>query len=119
MLKKKQRKNNRLRRKFRIRGKVSGTAARPRLSVYRSNRNIYAQIINDETGTTLVSASTIDAGETAGDDKKAQAKAVGKLIGERAKAANIASVVFDRNGYIYHGRVAAVAEGARESGLEL
>ncbi len=119
MLKKSERNDNRLRRKRRIRKKIYGTAERPRLTVYRSNRHIYAQIINDETGATLVSASTIDDGEVAGDDKKQQAKSVGALIGERAKAANINCVVFDRNGYIYHGRVAAVAEGAREAGLEL
>ena len=119
MLKKSERNDKRLRRKRRIRKKIHGTATRPRLTVYRSNRHIYAQIINDDTGVTLASASTIDEGETAGDDTTQQAKSVGTLIGERAKAANIASVVFDRNGYIYHGRVAAVAEGARETGLEL
>ncbi len=119
MLKKSERNDNRLRRKRRIRKKIYGTAERPRLTVYRSNRHIYAQIINDETGVTLVSASTIDDGEVVGDDKTQQAKAVGTLVGERAKNAKISCVVFDRNGYIYHGRVAAVAEGARETGLEL
>lgn len=119
MLKKSERNDNRLRRKRRIRKKIYGTADRPRLTIYRSNRHIYAQLINDDTGATLVSASTIDEGEVSGDDKTQKAKSVGALLGERAKQANISRVVFDRNGYIYHGRVAAVAEGAREAGLEL
>ncbi len=102
----------------RVRIRVKGTTARPRLSVYRSNGDIYAQIINDEEGRTLASASSLK-------DKKAhaaagveQAKQVGTAIAEKAKAAGIDTVVFDRNGYIYHGRVKALAEAAREAGLQ-
>lgn len=120
MLKKKEQANNRLRRKRRIRKKISGSTSRPRLSVFRSNRHIYAQVVDDTTGKTLASASTLDPeirGEIAGKGKKEQAKLVGKIVGERAKSAGISEVVFDRNGYIYHGRVAAVADGAREAGV--
>lgn len=122
MLSKKQRKNGRLRRKRRIRKKVFGTASRPRLSVFRSNRHIYAQLIDDVTGHTLASASTVepDVAKTLDDKKKVeQAHTVGSLLGERAKEAGIEAAVFDRNGYIYHGRVAAVADGARKAGLQL
>ena len=120
MLKKKDQSNGRLRRKRRIRKKISGSAARPRMSVYRSNRHMYAQVVDDVTGKTIAAASTHDPElktELAGKDKKEQAKLVGKLVGERVKSAGIEQVVFDRNGYIYHGRIAAVADGAREAGV--
>lgn len=117
-----QRKNQgRLYRHARIRAKVDGTPSRPRLSVFRSLSNIYAQIIDDEAGKTLVSASTIDAeikAQLAGKNKTEAAKLVGKLVAERAKSAGVNAVVFDRGGYKYHGRVAALAEAAREAGLE-
>jgi large subunit ribosomal protein L18 len=100
----------------RIRRKVSGSAARPRLNVFRSNKSIYAQIIDDIAGHTLAAASSLDKAVTG--SKSEQAKAVGQLVAERAKAAGITSVVFDRGGYLYHGRVKAVAEGAREGGLD-
>ena len=108
----------RLKRHRRVRGKISGTAERPRLNVYRSTNHIYAQIIDDTTGKTLVSASSTekDFGMTGGN--KEAARKVGKLVGERAKAAGIDAIVFDRGGYLYHGRVAALAEGAREAGLK-
>ncbi len=109
------------RRHARVRARIAGTAARPRLNVYRSLANIYAQVIDDEAGHTLVSASTIDADvqtQANGKNKKDAAKIVGKVVAERAKAAGITQVVFDRGGYRYHGRVAALAEGAREAGLE-
>ncbi|PWL48288.1 MAG: 50S ribosomal protein L18 [Clostridiales bacterium] len=108
----------RLKRHRRVRGKISGTAERPRLNVYRSTNHIYAQIIDDTKGATLVTASSTekDFGMTGGN--KEAARKVGKLIGERAKAAGIGAVVFDRGGYLYHGRVQELAEGARESGLE-
>ena len=105
----------------RVRKKISGTPEMPRLSVYRSNKHIQAQIIDDTKGVTLVSASTLDAslkGQLDEVDKKGAAKLVGKLIGERAVQAGIKTVVFDRGGYVYTGRVAEVAEGAREAGLE-
>jgi large subunit ribosomal protein L18 len=105
--------------KKRIRKTVSGTESRPRLSVFRSNKQIYAQLIDDITGTTLVSASSRSK-EIA--DKKVNktelAKLVGKLVAEKAKEANIEDVIFDRNGYLYHGRVKSLAEGAREGGLK-
>ncbi len=101
---------------YRIRKKVSGTVARPRLSVYRSNKSIYCQVIDDVTGSTLLAASTKEA-EMAG-NKVEQAKAVGRLLAEKAAAANIQTVIFDRGGYLYHGRVKALAEGAREGGLK-
>ena len=102
----------------RIRRKVSGTASRPRLAVYFSNRHVYAQIIDDVAGKTLCSASTVEKGfEGNGGNCEAAAK-IGKLIGERAVAAGITEVVFDRGGNVYHGRVKALAEGAREGGLE-
>jgi large subunit ribosomal protein L18 len=111
----------RKRRQNRMRHKLSGTAVRPRLNIYRSLENIYAQVIDDEAGCTLVSASTIDktlASEIAGKEKIEQANLVGKAIAERAKAAGITQVVFDRGGFLYHGRVKALAEGAREGGLQ-
>ncbi|HVE63873.1 MAG TPA: 50S ribosomal protein L18 [Mycobacteriales bacterium] len=106
------------RRHFRVRKKVAGSATRPRLVVTRSARHIYAQVIDDLKGHTLASASTLDTDLRGGDgDKTALARKVGALVAERAKAAGIDSVVFDRGGNRYHGRVAALADGARESGL--
>ena len=107
----------RLKRHRRIRGKISGTAERPRLSIFRSNKNIYAQLIDDVAGVTLASASTLD--ENVSDATKVeQAAAVGKAIAEAAKAKNISTVVFDRSGYLYHGRVQALADAASENGLD-
>ncbi|WP_343602112.1 50S ribosomal protein L18 [Mycobacterium sp.] len=113
------RRSARLRRHARLRKKVSGTAERPRLVVHRSARHIHVQLINDLTGTTLAAASSIetDVRGTEG-DKKARSVRVGQLIAERAKAAGIDTVVFDRGGYTYGGRIAALADAARESGLE-
>ncbi|HWV37638.1 MAG TPA: 50S ribosomal protein L18 [Vulgatibacter sp.] len=111
----------RQRRAQRIRKKISGTAERPRLSVYKSNQHIYAQVIDDTKGATLAFASTLSKelrGALDGLDKSEASKRVGKLVAEKAMAANVKSVVFDRNGFPYHGRLAAVAEGARETGLE-
>ena len=106
------------RRHFRVRRKVTGTAGRPRLVITRSARHIYAQIVDDGAGRTIASASTLDADLRSADgDKTARARRVGALVAERAKAAGIESVVFDRGGNRYHGRVAALADGARESGL--
>ena len=108
----------RLKRHIRVRAKISGTAERPRLAVYRSNKNIVAQIIDDVKGVTLVSASTLEAGfEGIGSNKEA-AKKVGKAVAERALAKGIDTVVFDRGGYVYHGRVSELAAGAREAGLK-
>lgn len=101
-----------------IRKRLSGSAERPRLSVYRSNKGIYAQVIDDQAGVTLVSASSLTKDFSASGNKVEQSKAVGKLIGEKAVAAGISKVVFDRNGYLYHGRVKSLAEGAREAGLD-
>lgn len=103
--------------KTRVRKKVHGTPERPRLSVYRSNTGMYAQIIDDEAGRTLVSASSLKDKKASGVHKTDQARMVGTAIAEKAKAAGIAKVVFDRNGYLYHGRVKALAEAAREAGL--
>lgn len=117
----KQRLLARKRRHRRVRTKVSGTAERPRLNVFRSLRHIHAQIIDDERGHTLVAASTLDADlrdGLAGLDKSAQAKVVGQALAERAQAKGIRQVVFDRGGYKYHGRVKALADSAREGGLE-
>ncbi len=112
----------RQRRHLRVRARVSGSPERPRLNVFRSNAHIYAQIIDDAAGHTLVAASTLetDVRDRFPEEhpKLAQAKLVGQVIGERAIASGIKKVVFDRGGYKYHGRVRAVAEGARESGLE-
>jgi len=109
----------RLRRHRRVRKHVSGTAERPRLAVFRSNKHISAQVIDDVSGRTLASASTVekDLKSTAGGNRDA-AKKVGQLLGERAKAAGVSKVVFDRGGFQYHGRVAALADAAREAGLE-
>ncbi len=112
--------DHRDRRHRRVRKKVTGTAERPRLAVFRSSRHIYVQAIDDLTGRTLVSASTMEAGLRGGTTATVEtAKQVGKLVGERARAAGISIVVFDRGGFKYHGRVAAVADGAREAGLTL
>jgi len=108
----------RQRRHLRVRKKVEGSAARPRLAVTRSARNTFAQLIDDTAGATLVSASTLDIRDADG-DKTAKAKQVGKLLAERATKAGISAAVFDRGGYAYHGRVAALADGAREGGLSL
>ena len=121
MFKKRDRNEVRVIRHARVRKKISGTPDMPRLSVYRSNKHIQAQIIDDTKGITLVSASTLDPelkGQLEEVDKKGAAKLVGKLSGERAAAAGIKNVVFDRGGYVYTGRVANVADGAREAGLE-
>ena len=101
----------------RVRGKISGTAACPRLNVFRSLQHIYAQLIDDVSGTTLVSASTVEKDFDAYGGNKDAAKKVGELLAKRAAEKNIKDVVFDRGGYIYHGRVASLAEGAREGGL--
>jgi large subunit ribosomal protein L18 len=108
----------RVRRHVRTRTKVSGSAERPRLAVFRSNRHIYAQLIDDSASRTLVAASDREV-QGGGDGKTGSAKAVGELIAERAKAAGIEAVVFDRGGRLYHGRVAALAEGARGKGLRI
>ena len=108
----------RLKRHIRVRGKVSGTAERPRLNVFRSNANIYAQIIDDVNGVTLVSANTLEKGFEGATGNAEAAKKVGVTLAERAKAKGIEEVVFDRGGYVYHGRVAALAEGARKGGLK-
>ena len=101
--------------KFRIRKSVNGTAERPRLSVFRSNKQIYDQVINDLTGNTLASASSLGLEKM---PKQEQATKVGELIAQKAKAAGVEAVVFDRNGYLYHGRVKQLAEGARNGGLK-
>ena len=111
----------RKRRHRRIRTKISGSAERPRLNVFRSLDHIYAQVIDDVSGKTITSASTIDKelrADLAGKTRKEQAMLVGKAVAERAKAAGVSTVLFDRGGYLYHGRVQALAEGAREGGLE-
>jgi large subunit ribosomal protein L18 len=108
----------RIRIKTRVRGKIQGTPERPRLSVFRSNKQIYAQIVDDLTGKTLASASSLKMNEAQSMPKIQQAEMVGKAIAESAKAAGIESVVFDRNGYVYHGRVQKLAEAAREGGLQ-
>ena len=121
MFKKRDRSEVRVIRHARVRKKISGTPEMPRLSVYRSLNHIYAQIIDDTKGVTLVSASTIDPalrGTLGEDTKKEAARKVGKLVAERAVQAGIKTVVFDRGGYVYTGRVAEVAAGAREAGLE-
>ena len=106
------------RRHRRVRKKVRGTAARPRLAVFRSNKHIYAQLIDDVAGVTIASASTAEKGLTGSGATVESATAVGKRVGERAKAAGVTAAVFDRGGFRYHGRVAGVADGAREAGLE-
>ncbi len=108
----------RLKRHVRVRGKISGTPECPRLNVFRSNANIYAQIIDDVNGVTLVSASTLEKDFEGATGNAEAAKKVGAVLAERAKAKGIEQVVFDRGGYIFHGRVAALTEGAREAGLK-
>lgn len=114
--------STRKRRHVRVRAKVSGTSARPRLNVFRSSAHIYVQVIDDLAGHTLAQANDLEEAvkERAGDGatKTARSKAVGEVIAERAKAAGIESVVFDRGGFLYHGRIKAVADGAREGGLK-
>ncbi len=109
-------KRNRIKR--RVRGKISGSAELPRLSVYKSNKEIYAQLIDDKDGKTLASASSREKGVDAKGTKVEISSAVGKAIAEKAKAAGIEKVVFDRNGFVYHGRIKALADGAREGGLQ-
>ncbi len=108
----------RLKRHKRVRGKISGTPECPRLNVFRSETNIYAQIIDDVAGKTLVAASSLDKAFKGSGANIEGAKKVGQLVAEKAKAAGITTVVFDRGGYVYHGRVKALAEGAREGGLQ-
>ena len=108
----------RLKRHVRVRGKISGTPECPRLNVFRSNANIYAQIIDDVNGVTLVAANTLEKDFEGATGNAEAAKKVGAILAERAKAKGIEEVVFDRGGYIFHGRVAALAEGAREAGLK-
>ncbi|MBS5702478.1 MAG: 50S ribosomal protein L18 [Butyricicoccus pullicaecorum] len=118
MVSKKDSNKARLKRHQRVRSKVSGTAQRPRLDVFRSAKNIYAQVIDDVAGVTLVSASTNEKDFTEYGGNKDAAKKVGLMIAERCKAKGIENVVFDRGGYLYHGRVKELAEGAREGGLQ-
>ena len=109
----------RSRRHHRVRKKVAGTTERPRLAIFRSNKHIVAQVIDDSTGRTLAAASTVEKDLRSGTTGNKQAAAsVGRLVGERAKAAGVTTVVFDRGGFRYHGRVAALADAAREAGLE-
>ena len=103
---------------YRIRKKIRGSAQKPRLSIFRSNKQIYAQVIDDVSGTTIVSASSRDKDCSTTGSKSEIAKSVGKMLAERALSKNIDSVVFDRGGYLYHGRVKALADGAREGGLK-
>jgi len=118
MVKKPDTNKARLKRHKRVRSKISGTAERPRLNVFRSNTNIYAQIIDDISGVTLASASSLDKEITGNGGNKEAAKEVGKLVAQRAADKGITEVVFDRGGYVYHGRVKELAEGAREGGLK-
>ncbi len=108
----------RLKRHVRVRGKISGTPERPRLNVFRSNANIYAQLIDDVNGVTIVSANTLEKEFEGAAGNCEAAKKVGTVLAERAKAKGIEEVVFDRGGYVYHGRIAALADGAREGGLK-
>jgi len=121
MITKPDRKLTRVKRHMRIRRRLTGSTERPRLCVYRSNKHIYVQIVDDSSAKTLVAASTLDpeiAKKLTKTWDKESAKTVGQLVAKRAKAKGIEAVVFDRGGYIYHGRIAAVAEAAREAGLE-
>jgi large subunit ribosomal protein L18 len=111
------RRAGRVRRHARVRRKIRGVAERPRLAVYRSNRHIYAQLVDDQTGRTLAAASSLES--DAEGDKKASAKVVGRLIAQRAKEVGVERAVFDRGGRLYHGRVQSLAEGVREGGLTL
>ena len=110
---------SRVRRHRRVRRKISGTAERPRLAVFRSNKHIYAQLIDDLAARTLIAASSVESAVAREGQKKDVAKRVGALLGERAKSAGITGAVFDRGGRLYHGRVQSLADGAREAGLEL
>ena len=118
MIKRPDTRGQRIKRHKRVRGKISGTAERPRLSVFRSESNIYAQIIDDVAGNTLVAASSVEKGFEGNGGNIEAAKKVGAMVAERALQKGIEEVVFDRGGYIYHGRVQALAEGAREGGLK-
>lgn len=118
MVRKPDKKKARLTRHLRVRGKISGTAECPRLNVFRSTNNIYAQLIDDVKGVTLASASSVEKGFEGNGGNKEAARKVGALIAERAAAKGITDVVFDRGGYVFHGRVKELAEGAREGGLK-
>ena len=118
MVKKFDRNKARQKRHLRVRNKIAGTADCPRLNVFRSSKNIYAQIIDDNAGVTLVSASTMEKGFEGNGSNKEAARKVGEMVGKRAVEKGIETVVFDRGGYLYHGRVQELAEGARESGLK-
>ena len=118
MIKRPDTRAQRMKRHSRVRSKISGTPERPRLSVFRSENNIYAQIIDDVAGNTLVSASTVEKGFEGNGGNVEAAKKIGALVAERALKKGIEEVVFDRGGYIYHGRVQALADGAREAGLK-
>ena len=118
MIKRPDTRGQRIKRHKRVRSKISGTAERPRLSVFRSESNIYAQIIDDVAGNTLVAASSVEKGFEGNGGNIEAAKKVGAMVAERALQKGIEEVVFDRGGYVYHGRVAALAEGAREGGLK-
>ena len=118
MIKRPDTRGQRIKRHKRVRAKISGTAERPRLSVFRSEANIYAQIIDDVAGNTLVAASSVEKGFEGNGGNIEAAKKVGAMIAERALQKGIEEIVFDRGGYVYHGRVAALAEGAREGGLK-
>ena len=118
MIKKKDKNQARIKRHYRVRKNISGTAERPRLNGFRSLNHIYAQVIDDVNGVTIVAASSVEKGFEGNGSNVEGAKAVGKAVAEKALAAGIKTVVFDRGGYVYHGRVAALAEGAREGGLE-
>ena len=121
MIKRPDTRAQRMKRHSRVRSKISGTPERPRLNVYRSTVHIYAQVIDDTTGNTLAAASTLDGQlkeQLAGKNKTEAAKLVGKLVGERALEKGVKKVVFDRGGYLYTGRVAALAQGARDAGLD-
>ena len=118
MIKRPDTRGQRIKRHQRVRGKISGTAERPRLSVFRSENHIYAQIIDDVAGNTLVSASSVEKGFEGNGGNMEAAKKVGAAVAERALQKGVEEVVFDRGGYIYHGRVQALAEGAREGGLK-
>ena len=118
MVKKPDTNKARIKRHMRVRNKISGTAQRPRLNVFRSNTNIYAQVIDDLSGKTLAAASSLDKEITGNGGNKETAKEVGKLVAKRAADKGITEVVFDRGGYVYHGRVKELADGAREGGLK-
>lgn len=118
MVKKPNRKDDRIKKRLRVRAKISGTAQRPRLAVFRSASNIYAQLIDDVAGVTLAAASSLDKGFDGNGANKEAAKRVGLAVAKAAKAKGIEEVVFDRGGFVYHGRIKELAEGAREGGLK-